>query len=182
MPSRNTYHLTWVSLALGVVYLFTAAPAKHSRCSLLWMRGISNAALPDLQRGMAPLGLPALVQPLLLGHWVAPCGCRPWHRAQGGSSWLPPFGHGIFPASTPDLVCGVAPLGGAYVRWSQPPALSVIKGKEIETVEVTASVQFSSVAQSCPTLCNPMNCSTPGLLVHHQLPEFTQIHVHRVST
>ena len=42
------------------------------------------------------------------------------------------------------------------------------------------SVQFSSVAQSCPTLCNPMNCSTPGLPVHHQLPEFTQTHVHRV--
>ena len=41
--------------------------------------------------------------------------------------------------------------------------------------------QFSSVAQSCPTLCDPMNCSTPGLPVHHQLPEFTQIHVHRVS-
>ena len=41
--------------------------------------------------------------------------------------------------------------------------------------------QFSSVAQLCPTLCNPMNSSTPGLLVHHQLPEFTQTHVHRVS-
>ena len=36
------------------------------------------------------------------------------------------------------------------------------------------SVQFSSVAQSCLTLCDPMNCSTPGLPVHHQLPEFTQ--------
>ena len=44
-----------------------------------------------------------------------------------------------------------------------------------------ASVQFSSVAQSCPTLCDPMNRSTPGLPVHHQLPEFTQTHVHRVS-
>ena len=43
------------------------------------------------------------------------------------------------------------------------------------------SVQFSSVAQSCPTLCNPMNHSMPGLPVHHQLPEFTQIHVHWVS-
>ena len=43
------------------------------------------------------------------------------------------------------------------------------------------SVQFSSVAQSCPTLCDPMNCSTPGLPVHHQLPEFTQIHVCQVS-
>ena len=44
-----------------------------------------------------------------------------------------------------------------------------------------SSVQFSSVTQSCPTLCDPMNRSTPGLPVHHQLPEFTQTHVHRVS-
>ena len=43
------------------------------------------------------------------------------------------------------------------------------------------SVQFSSVAQSCPTLCDPMNRSTPGLPVHHQLPESTETHVHRVS-
>ena len=43
------------------------------------------------------------------------------------------------------------------------------------------SVQFSSVAQSCPTLCYPMNHSTPGLPVHHQLPEFTQTQVHRVG-
>src|SRR5574341_2507150 len=41
--------------------------------------------------------------------------------------------------------------------------------------------QFSSVAQSCPTLCDPMNHSTPGLPVHHQLPEFLQTHVHRVG-
>ena len=40
---------------------------------------------------------------------------------------------------------------------------------------------FSSVAQSCPTLCDPMNRSTPGLPVHHHLPEFTQTHVHRVG-
>ena len=43
------------------------------------------------------------------------------------------------------------------------------------------SFQFSTVTQSCPTLCNPMNRSTPGLPVHHQLPEFTQTHIHRVS-
>ena len=43
------------------------------------------------------------------------------------------------------------------------------------------SVQFSSVTQSCLTLFDPMNCSTSGLPVHHQLPEFTQTHVHRVS-
>ena len=46
---------------------------------------------------------------------------------------------------------------------------------------LNVSVQFSSVAQSCPTLCDPMNCSTPGLPVHHQLPEFTQTHIHRIS-
>ena len=44
-----------------------------------------------------------------------------------------------------------------------------------------SSVQFSSVAQSCPTFCDPMNRSTPGLPVPHQLPEFTQTHVHRVN-
>ena len=43
------------------------------------------------------------------------------------------------------------------------------------------SVQFSSVAQSCPTLGNPMNLSTPGLPVHHHLQEFTQTHVHQVG-
>ena len=42
-------------------------------------------------------------------------------------------------------------------------------------------IQFSSVAQSCPTLCDPMNCSMPGLPVHQQLLEFTQTHVRQVS-
>ena len=46
---------------------------------------------------------------------------------------------------------------------------------------ILESVQFSAVAQSCPTLCDLMNLSTPGLPVHHQLPESTQTHVHRVS-
>ena len=43
------------------------------------------------------------------------------------------------------------------------------------------SVQFSSVTHSCPTLFDTMNCSTPGLPVHHQLPEFTQTHIHWVG-
>ena len=52
-----------------------------------------------------------------------------------------------------------------------------------EVVKIITMImfQFSSVIQSCPTLCDPMNRSTPGLPVHHQLPEFTQIHVHQVS-
>ena len=53
---------------------------------------------------------------------------------------------------------------------------SVITYKEKEFEK--ESVQFSSVAQSYLTLCDPMNSSTPGLPVHHQLPEFTQTHVH----
>ena len=59
--------------------------------------------------------------------------------------------------------------------------------KKSDTFSWTAStlakwvIQFSSVAQSCPTLCNPMNRSTPGLPIHHQLSEFTQTHAHRVS-
>ena len=44
-----------------------------------------------------------------------------------------------------------------------------------------SAMQFSSVSQSCPALCDPMNLSTPGLPVHHQLPEFTQTHVHQVG-
>ena len=43
-------------------------------------------------------------------------------------------------------------------------------------------VQFSSIAQSCPTLCDPMNRSTPGLPVHHHLPEFTQTHVQSIES
>ena len=48
-------------------------------------------------------------------------------------------------------------------------------------ISALSSVQFSSFAQSCPTLCNPMKSRTPGLPVHHQLPESTQTHVHCVS-
>ena len=52
---------------------------------------------------------------------------------------------------------------------------------EVKLLLHNGSVQFNSVAQSYPTLCNPMNCSTRGLPLHHQLPEFTQTHVHWVG-
>ena len=64
--------------------------------------------------------------------------------------------------------------------WKQPRCPStrewIKKLLYIYTMEY--SVQFSSSTQSCPTLCNPMNHSTPGFPVHHQLAEFTQIHAH----
>ena len=57
-----------------------------------------------------------------------------------------------------------------------------IDGETLETVaDFIFSVQFTSVAQLCLTLCDPMNCSTPGLPVHHQLPEFTRTHVRGVG-
>jgi len=66
-----------------------------------------------------------------------------------------------FPATCPGARHGVT---DEYKQWS-----------------VLLSVQFNSVAQSCPTLWDPINCSTPGLPVHHQLLEFTQTHVHQVG-
>ena len=63
------------------------------------------------------------------------------------------------------LDCG--PSGSSVHRISQARILEWV------------AIQFSSVAQSCPTLCNPMNHSTPGLPVHHQLLEYAQTHVHR---
>ena len=50
--------------------------------------------------------------------------------------------------------------------------------KHFQWIRKDLSVQFSSFAQSCLILCNPMDCSTPRLPVHHQLPEFTQTHAH----
>ena len=69
------------------------------------------------------------------------------------------------------------------VRWHSHQQVNVKSvNKESRRVGcVLEGDQIRSVAQSCPTLCNPMNCSTPGLPVHHQLPEFTQTHVHRVG-
>ena len=66
-------------------------------------------------------------------------------------------------------------------KWQPTPV--VLPGKSHGQRSLTGyrPVQFSSVAQSCPTLCDPMNRSTPGLPVHHKLSEFTQTHVHRVD-
>ena len=64
---------------------------------------------------------------------------------------------------------------GQTYRWLPPPPPAK---KKCSTKQI---IQFSSVAQLCPTLCDQMNCSMPGLPVHHQLPEFTQTHVHQVG-
>ena len=62
------------------------------------------------------------------------------------------------------------------ILWLLPPSTVILEPKKKKIV-----FQFSPVTQSCPTLCNPMNHSMPGLPVHHQLLELTQTHVHRVG-
>ena len=78
-----------------------------------------------------------------------------------------------------------------WYRWWLHTIVNLLNDNEFYTLKelflcwenftsIEKRLQFSSVAQSCPTLCDPMNRSTPGLPVHHKLPEFTQTHVHRV--
>ena len=80
--------------------------------------------------------------------------------------------HGISQALEADSLPSEPPV--------KPPYSSCLDKWDFGSL-VKCSVQFSSVTPSWPTLCDPMNRSTPGLPVHHQLPEFTQTHVHRLS-
>ena len=78
-------------------------------------------------------------------------------------------------------------LRSFWQEWHNPCPFTVIthhtipQKSHLVQMKAPLDIQFSSVTQSCPTLCNPMNSSTPDLPVHHQLPEFTQTHVHWVS-
>ena len=111
----------------------------------------------------------------------------PWTVAQGV----------LCPWNSPDKNTGVdchALLQGIFpIQWSNTLLLSLLHSQAgslplaptwealVKWTPQFKSDQIRSVTQSCLTLCNPMNRSMPGLPVHHQLPEFTQTHVHRVS-
>ena len=71
--------------------------------------------------------------------------------------------------------------GSPSLQKTCSPWRSLILLDGLEPNCLSQVIQFSSVAQSCPTLCDPMNCSMPGLPVHHQLPDFTQTHAHQVG-
>ena len=84
---------------------------------------------------------------------------------------------GILQARTPEWV---AISFSIFTAWE---ALNLIYKRQKDSQKMNlpfpkGKVQFSSVMQSCSILCNPMDCSSPGLPDHHQLPEFTQTHVH----
>ena len=75
------------------------------------------------------------------------------------------------------LISGITDFKTKFIINDKEGHNSVI----MESIKENFMLQFSSVTQSCLTLWDPMNCSTPGLPVHHHLPEFTQTYVHRVS-
>ena len=101
------------------------------------------------------------------------------------ASLSPSNGLVLLPRSCPlekSVPLGVAtPFGWGTA--GQRPAVAEVRTKITKAGILVAgcSVQFSSVAQSCLTLCDPMDCSTPGLPVHHQLPQFIQTHLHWVG-
>ena len=79
-------------------------------------------------------------------------------------------------------------LQARILEWVAPPKdwnlisySPVMAGDSLQLAPPWLSFSISSVSQLCPTFCNPMDCRTPGLPVHHQLQEFTQTHVHWVS-
>ena len=112
----------------------------------------------------------------------------PWSHTDTSNSNLPKlkvflsvFSLLIF--ELPSLtVCKKAPIVlNLLVSLLIPLFITNLSPLPIPILPIFSSVQFSSVAQSCLTLCNPMNHSTPGLPVHHQLSEFTQTHIHWVG-
>ena len=109
----------------------------------------------------------------------------PWTEETGGlqsmglqesnmTSRLNHHHHGV-------MECSNFILLHVVVQFSQHHFLKLLSFLHCIFLTPLTQIQIRSVAQSCPTLCDPMNHSMPGLPVHHQLPEFTQTHVHRVS-
>ena len=104
--------------------------------------------------------------------------CDPMCYSPPGPSWLWEFSRQEYWSGLPYPSPGDLPNRGIEPRF---PALQADSLTSEPSGSLSLILPFSSVAQSCPTLCDPMNRSTPGLPVHHHLPEFTQTHVHRVS-
>ena len=99
----------------------------------------------------------------------------------GAASLIP--GSGRFPGEGNGIPLQYSCLGNPMDRGAwRATVFSVAKSWTRLSMHSWHSIyQFSSVSQSCPTLCNPTDCSTPGLPVHHQLPECAQTHLHHVS-
>ena len=163
---------------LGLLLLYVFPPPGPALCKLGQPRVLF--VLPEV---LTPVLGPSFDLPLFYFHGLFPslsfqfssvaqscltlCGPMDFSPGRILESIVFPFSRG---SSQPRDQTRSPALAGAFF-------ITVPPGKH----HYIPSVQFSSVAQSCLTLCNPMNRSMAGLPVHHQLPEFTQTHVHRVS-
>ena len=97
-----------------------------------------------------------------------------WENIRLAEAGIWVFPRTLMPPSAPSKsIWGADDVMWFLILWS-------LSGKKRQVTN-PASDQIRSVAQSCLTLCDPMNRSTPGLPVHHQLPEFTQTHIHQVN-
>ena len=107
-----------------------------------------------------------------------------WKWEPFSGNFLPPHFLGILtPVDIPSYKLGSVPCEKPYGQLTSTRVVLFFQKLQFlpGVSHFPASVKFSSVAQSCPTLCNPIDCSTPGIPVYRQLPEFTQTHVHWVS-
>ena len=118
----------------------------------------------------------------ILHHWAT------WEALEVWEPWkLKQFARVAHPSGKLGLGSGLLayfPFFFLLLSWRRRSDYSLLQRGDPRTLGllmVWSTVEFSSVAQSCPTLCDPMNRSTPGLPVHHQLLEFTQSHVHQVG-
>ena len=134
-------------------------PSKHSNSAPGGRPPARDQLIPRRQDGrLSGLGLPLKLSPL-------PCP-GPARRRQ-----LPPFPAGCEPP-------GYGADGLSRGAWRPLSGLGagVCPSRPLSFLSLLSTSCLCSVTQSCPTLCDPMDCSTPGLPVHHQLPEFTQTH------
>ena len=107
-----------------------------------------------------------------------------WKWEPFSGNFLPPHFLGILtPVDIPSYKLGSVPCEKPYGQLTATRVVLFFQKLQFlpGVSHFPASVKFSSVAQSCPTLCDPIDCSTPGIPVYRQLPEFTQTHVHWVS-
>ena len=175
---KNHFHFSgWKVGERTTPCIFHPSPAQRPSCHVLpewrahalsrfdgWSGGLASVSLPAPPAnltGNRPRPLPAAAPTAMATHasLAFPRGHQTWASRVHSPAQLP-ADQGVCPCTlTANLRCTHSYAG---TSWS----------------EVTP---FSSVPQSCPTLCNPMDCSTPGLPVHRQLPELTQTHAHRVS-
>ena len=158
MQLCGSVNILWHCLSLGLEWRLFQSCGHCWVFQICWHTECSTFIALSFRIWNSPTGIPSLPLALFLvmfskAHLTS-------HSRMSGSRWV------------------ITPL---WLSWSW---ISFLYSSSVYSCHLflisSASVQFSSVTQSCLTLCDPMNCSMPGLPVHHHLPEFMHTHIHRV--